>query len=115
MTPLTHAAVGTVIYQGCRRVTPSRWALAMALPLAFASHYLIDAIPHFEMVPPPLRRYDVNLIVMIALGLIGTALGLLLMRWNREAGKILLILFWWVSIGVYAPVWLRILTGIAGL
>jgi hypothetical protein len=115
MTPLTHGAVGSVIYQRCRRIAPKRWSLVIALPLAFASHYLLDAIPHFEMVPPPLRRYGVNLVVMVALFVTGTVLGLLLIRWNRQAGKILLILFLWVSISVYSPVWLRVLTGIAGL
>src|SRR5579884_3958163 len=115
MTPLTHVTVGAAIYQRTRSTGGGFLGVLLALPLAFASHYLLDAIPHFEMVPPPLRHYDFNFFIMLALVITGTLLGVLLMRWNREVGTILLLLFLWASLSTYSPLWTRIAVGAAAL
>ena len=109
MTPLTHAAVGTVIFQQLRRLRWGHWGWALAFPLAFASHYLLDAIPHFEGIVA-IRAYKTNASFILGVGVVGIALTLILMRWNREAGRIWLILFLWIGLGAYSFSWLRILT-----
>ena len=45
MAPTTHAAVGAAIAHLCPR-------LRLAVPLAFASHFLLDSIFHFEAFYP---------------------------------------------------------------
>ena len=111
MTPLTHAAVATVIYQKLRRV---EWGWAIAFPLGFASHYILDAIPHFEKTGP-LGNPQEPLGIILVLGLIGAGLALLLMRWNRDAGRIWLVLFLWIGVARYSFSLWRILTATLGL
>lgn len=98
MTPLTHAAVGVVIFQKFRhsRVRLFGWAAAFAL--AFVSHPFLDAIPHFEDTGP-LSDYRHSLPVFLALGAIGSSLSFVLMRWNREAGWVWLVLSLWIGLG----------------
>lgn len=97
MTPLTHAAVGTAIYRTLRSPWVGRWGWTLALPLAFVSHYLLDAIPHFERLGP-LRRYLGQLWVFLAFGVIGMGLATYLFRRNREAGLIWLTLSFWIGL-----------------
>ena len=98
MTPLTHAAVGIAIFQRLLhpRIRPLGWVAAFVL--AFISHPYLDAIPHFEDVGP-LGSYRHSLYAFLGLGAIGTGLSLLLMRWNREAGWIWLIVSLWIGFG----------------
>ncbi|MBI4442006.1 MAG: hypothetical protein HY649_01370 [Acidobacteria bacterium] len=114
MTPLTHAAVGAVIFQKLRirKLGPLGWGLAFLL--ALASHYLLDAIPHFEEIGQ-LRYYGGGLIVFVGLGFIGVIFSVLLLRRNREAGCIWLVLSVWVALGNPAHPLLRLTTAIVGL
>ena len=112
MTPLTHAAAGTVIYQKLRSRFP-RFGWAVALPLAFASHFLLDAIPHFEDVGS--LNSPGRVPIFLGLGLIGVGFALFLRRWNREAALIWLILSLWIGAGSYSYPLLRILTAALGL
>ncbi|MBI4463828.1 MAG: hypothetical protein HY647_03890 [Acidobacteria bacterium] len=114
MTPLTHAAVGTVIFQKLRprRLGPLGWLLAFLL--AFVSHYLLDAIPHFETIGP-IREYWGGGLVLVVLGVVGVGLSLWLLRRNREAGWIWLILSLWVALGRPSHPWLWLATAVLGL
>jgi len=111
MTPLTHAAVGTAICQKLHRV---HWGWVIAFPLAVLSHYLLDAIPHFEKTGP-LGDAKENLVITLGLGLVGTALALLLMRWKSDAGRVWLVLFLWVGLGTYSFSLWRIFTAALGM
>jgi len=103
MTPLTHAVVGTVIYQQLRRPWAGRVGWVLAFPLAFVSHYLLDAIPHFEGVGPWLRYRD-SVWVFAGFGLIGAGLSVYLYRRNRQAGLLWLTLCAWVGLsGITEP------------
>lgn len=112
MTPLTHAAAGIVIYQKLRSRFP-RYGWALALPLAFASHYLLDAIPHFEDVGS--MKSPGRVPIFLGLGLIGAVFALFLRRWNREAALIWLLLSLWIGVGSYSYPLLRVLTAVLGL
>ena len=112
MTPLTHAAAGTVIYQKLRSRFP-RYGWTLALPLAFASHFLLDAIPHFEDVG--LMKSPGRVPIFLGLGLIGAGFALLLRRWNREVALIWLLLSLWIGVGSYSYPLLRVLTASLGL
>lgn len=103
MTPLTHAIVGTAIYHYLRRPWAGRWGWVLAFPLAFASHYLLDAIPHFEGGGPLLRiRYSPW--VFPALAGIGSVLSWYLYRRNRQAALLWLALCGWVGMaGISIP------------
>ena len=103
MTPLTHAVVGTVIYHQLRRPWAGRVGWVLAFPLAFVSHYLLDAIPHFEGVGPWLRYRD-SVWVFVGFGLIGAWLAVYLYRRNRQAGLLWLTLCAWVGLsGISEP------------
>ncbi len=112
MTPLTHAAAGIVIYQKLRSRFP-RYGWALALPLAFASHFLLDAIPHFEDVGS--LKSPGRVPIFLGLGLIGAGFALFLRRWNREAALIWLLLSLWIGVGSHAYPLLRVLTAALGL
>src|ERR1017187_5620361 len=114
MTPLTHAAVGTVIFQELRRLRWGHWGWVLAFPLAFASHYLLDAIPPFEGIVP-IKDFKTNPSLILGIGVVGVVLTLILMRWNREAGRIWLVLFLWIGLGGYSFSWLRLLTAALAL
>lgn len=114
MTPLTHAASGTAIYQMLRRSPLRRWSWVVAFPLAFASHYLLDAIPHFEDFGP-LLRYRTNPWIFLGLGMIGSGLAVYLFRRNRETGLIWLILSLWIGLGGISPPAIRLLAALACL
>lgn len=112
MTPLTHAAAGTIIYQQLRSRYP-RFGWALALPLAFVSHFLLDAIPHFEDVGS--LESPGRVPIFLGLGLIGAGFALFLRRWNRDAALIWLLLSLWIGVGSYSYPLLRILTAALGL
>lgn len=114
MTPLTHAAVGAAFYQQLRKPRWPRWAWLCAFPLAFLSHYALDAIPHFEGTMPIVKPLEKTL-VMLAFGLLGALLAVLMLRWNRETGKIWLILALWIGLGPYSFPILRLLTAALAL
>jgi hypothetical protein len=114
MTPLTHAAVGTVIFQKLGKSRAGHWGWVLALPLAFASHYLLDAIPHFEDMFN-IVDFRAMPVVILGIGLVGAALAMILSRWNREAARIWLVLFLWIGLGGYSFSWLRILTAALAL
>ena len=114
MTPLTHAAVGTLIFQKLRirKLGPLGWVLGLLL--ALASHYLLDAIPHFENVGP-LKYYMGGMLIFVGLGGLGVIVSVLLLRRNREAGWIFLILSLWVALGNPEYPLLRLTTALLGL
>lgn len=103
MTPLTHAVVGTAIYHQLRSPWAGRVGWVLAFPLAFVSHYLLDAVPHFEDLGPLLRfRYSPG--VFLGLALIGSGLAVYLYRRNRQAGLLWLALCAWVGLsGISEP------------
>ena len=57
MSPATHAVLGAAIAGATRRSWLGLW---LAVPLAFLSHFLCDAIYHFEAFIPTLAhsRHD---------------------------------------------------------
>ncbi|MBI2817989.1 MAG: hypothetical protein HYX72_13730 [Acidobacteria bacterium] len=114
MTPLTHAAVGTVICQRFEKLPWGPWRWVFAFVLSMASHYLLDSIPHFEGVVP-IPNYKHNMPLMLLIGCVGAVLATLLMCWKREAGRIWLVLFLWIAAGFYTFSWWRIATAAAGL
>ena len=114
MTPLTHAAVGAAIYQQLRKPRWPRWVWLTAFPLAFMSHYALDAIPHFEGTMPILKPME-KVLVMLAFGLLGAVLAMFMLRWNRETGRIWLILAFWIGLGPYTSFLLRLLTAALAL
>jgi hypothetical protein len=102
MTPLTHAAVGTALYQKLRG---RRLMIPLAFLLAFLSHYALDAIPHYEEFGP-LWRYRETVWVFVGLGLVGLLFAWLIWRWNRDAAQIWLLLCLWIALGGYgAALW----------
>ena len=116
MTPLTHAASGAALYKMLRRSPLGRWSWVVAFPLAFASHYLLDAIPHFEGVGPfILLKYQASFWVFLGLGMIGGGLAVYLFRRNREAGLIWLLLSLWIGLGGISPPALRLPAALACL
>ena len=126
MTPLTHAALGAAIFKSTQRAKWRYGSWLLALVLAFASHFLLDAIPHFdqkvfmsergeEMYPLDAFGYKVNLPVMKMLGIGGLLLALLLMRLNPDVGKVFLVIALWIGIGGYRLTWVKILTGALAL
>ncbi len=114
MTPLTHAAVGAVIYRQLGKGRRVRWAWLLALPLAFLSHFALDAIPHFEGMAglSPSRN---NAAFFAAVGLAGFALVWLVARGNRESDRIWMVLCLWIALGSYSFSWLRVLTAALAL
>jgi hypothetical protein len=114
MTPLTHAAVGAAFYQQLRTVRRPRWIWLCAFPLAFLSHYALDAIPHFETAMPILKPMERTL-VMLGFGLLGAVLAVLMLRWNRETGTIWLVLSLWIGLGPNSFSILRVLTAALAL
>jgi len=92
MTPLTHAVVGTAIFHHLRRPWAGRLGWVLAFPLAFASHYLLDAIPHFEDLGPLMLRFRNSPWMFFGLALIGSGLSAHLLRRNRQAGVLWLTL-----------------------
>lgn len=77
MTPATHAAVGAAI----SGVVPRLW---VAIPAAFASHFLLDAIFHFEAFYPLSRA-------------IGTSHQQAFIFGSLAAAAVMLPAMWWVA------------------
>jgi len=111
MTPLTHAAVGLAIYQRVRSWRPGIAGWAIALSLAFASHFLLDTIPHLDAMGP-LRELRRSMWLHLALGALGAGLAALLYRRSRDAGLIWLALSAWVGIAGFSGTLVRGLAGI---
>ena len=104
MTPLTHAVVGTAIFHHLRRPWAGRLGWVLAFPLAFASHYLLDAIPHFEDLGPLMLRFRNSPWMFFGLALIGSGLSAHLLRRNRQAGVLWLTLCVGIGLaGIPAP------------
>ena len=97
MTPLTHAAVGMAICQHLRSRRLGRFGWAIALALAFASHYLLDSIPHIDSIGP-LQGFRFSGLLFPALGLIGAGFAVYLFPRNREAGLIWILLSVWIGV-----------------
>ena len=95
MTPLTHAAVGAALYGKLRA---RRLTKILAFPLAFVSHYLLDAIPHFEQVEI-LNKYRESHFIFIGLALVGVAVAGLIWHRNRDVGWIWLGICLWIGLG----------------
>lgn len=114
MTPLTHAVVGAAIYQQLRNIRRPRWIWILAFPIAFLSHYFLDAIPHFEGSGPSLTPMERTL-VMLVFGILGVVLSVLILRWNRELGTIWLILSIWIGLGPNFYSLFRVLTAALAL
>jgi hypothetical protein len=111
MTPLTHAAVGLAICHRVNSRAPGVLGWALALGLAFSSHFLLDSIPHLDAIGP-LREFRRGMALHLALALLGTVLAALLYRRNREAGLIWLLLSVWVGIAGISGTLVRALTAI---
>jgi len=105
MTPLTHAAVGAALY---KKLRPHPLTRILAFPLAFVSHYALDAVPHFEQTNVLLRYRDTPWI-FLGLGLVGLAFAGLIWRWNRDAGCVWLLLCLWIGLGVHGTLLWRVL------
>ena len=114
MVPLTHALVGTVIYQELRKSRLQRWSWVLAFPLAFFSHHFLDAIPHFEKIGP-LIPYRGTVWTFAVLGMIGAGLAAYVFRRNRRAGLIWLALSFWIGLGGPSAHVFRLLTALAFL
>ncbi|MBI4458549.1 MAG: hypothetical protein HY648_00645 [Acidobacteria bacterium] len=116
MTPLTHAAVGAVIYQSFRTPRLRRWGWVLAFPLAFVSHHLLDAIPHFEGIGPLVGwRSRESFLIFLGFGLIGAGLAVYGIRRNREAGIVWLLLSLWIGTGGMPSLLFRVLASLASL
>jgi hypothetical protein len=106
MTPLTHGAVGLLV---CRHLRPRRLGLpgwAIALVLAFLSHFLLDAIPHLDAIGP-LRELRRSLWLFLILSVIGAGLAAFLYKRNQDAGVIWLLLSVWLAVAGFAGTWVR--------
>lgn len=114
MTPLTHAAVGMALFEKLRRVPPRPLGWVLAFLLAFASHYALDAIPHFEDIGP-LVDSPGRVPIFIGLGIAGVLMALLLRRWNRPAAGIWLVFSLWIALGSNSYVLWRIPTAVLAL
>lgn len=112
MTPLTHAVVGTVIYHQLRHPWAGRFGWVLAFLLAFVSHYLLDALPHFEGVGPWLRYRD-SFWVFVGLGLIGAGLAVYLFPRNRQAGLLWLLLSLWIGLAGTSEPMIRLVAALA--
>jgi hypothetical protein len=108
MTPLTHAAVGTALYEKLHAHPALK---LLVFPLAFLSHYALDAIPHYEEFGP-LFKYRETVWVLFGLSGIGLAFGWLIWRWNREAAGVWLLLCLWIGFGSSGPLPWRVLTAL---
>jgi len=84
------------------------------LALAYASHFLMDAIPHFEDVGP-LVRSPGRISIFLALGFVGAGLAFPLWRLRREAGLLWLVLSVWIGLGNNAYPQLRMATALAAM
>jgi hypothetical protein len=85
------------MFHHLRRPWAGRWGWVLAFPLAFASHYLLDAIPHFEDLGP-LMRVQNRPWVFLGVGLIGGGISAYLYRRNRQAGLLWLALSVWIGL-----------------
>jgi hypothetical protein len=112
MTPLTHAVVGTALFHHLRRPWAGRLAWVLAFPLAFASHYLLDAIPHFEDLGP-LLQFRYSPWVFLGLALVGSGLAGYLYRRNRQAGLLWLMLCGGIGLAAIPDPLARILAALA--
>ena len=112
MTPLTHAAVGMAICQRVRSPRLGRFGWPLALALAFASHFLLDSIPHVDPLGP-LRGLGSSL--WLYLGLVGAGLTCYLYTRNRDAGLIWILLSAWLGITGLAGTMVRSLAALAFL
>jgi hypothetical protein len=74
MTPATHAAVGAAI----SGAVPRLW---LAIPAAFASHFLLDAIFHFEAFYPLSRAIGTSHDEAFALALLAAAAAMIPAVW----------------------------------
>lgn len=88
----------------CRSVRSPRlghlgWPLALAL--AFASHFLLDSIPHLDA-NGPLRSFRTSLLLFPVFGLIGAALTWLVYRRNPGAAWIWILLSIWLVISGFS-------------
>ena len=112
MTPLTHAVVGAAIFHHLRRPWIGRWGWVLAFPLAFASHYFLDTIPHFEDVGPLLWLRN-SPWVFVGLAMIGSGLAGYLYRRNRQAGLLWLMLCVGIGLATIPAPLARILAALA--
>ena len=97
MTPLTHAAVGMLVCQRVCSPRLGRFAWPLALALAFASHFLLDSIPHLDA-RGPLRGFRQGGFVFLLFGLFAGGLAAYLYRRNRDAGLIWILLAVWLGV-----------------
>jgi hypothetical protein len=99
MTPATHAAVGAAI----SGAVPRLW---LAIPAAFASHFLLDAIFHFEAFYPLSRAIGTSHDEAFVIALLGAAAAMVPAVWwvarkDRELAiycvYLLALVFLWVE------------------
>ncbi len=93
MSPATHAVLGAAI----AAAAPRLW---IALPLAFLSHFVCDAIYHFEAFYPLSRKLGVSHNEAFAVTVVGLALALLPALWLFTRRNRLLLPFCLYMAGV---------------
>jgi len=89
MSPATHAVLGAAITGATRRSWLGLW---LAVPLAFLSHFLCDAIYHFEAFYPLSRtlgttHYRAAVLTFVVIGLAVTPALWFFARRNRALAK----------------------------
>jgi hypothetical protein len=97
-----------------KELKPGRTGVAAALALALGSHYLLDAIPHFEGIAP-FPGYRMSLLLTLAFGIIGAISTVMLWRFDREMAKLWMVLSIWIGIGPYSYTHWRVLTAIVAV
>jgi hypothetical protein len=100
------------MFHHLRRPWAGRWGWVLAFPLAFASHYLLDAIPHFEDLGP-LMRVQNRPWVFLGVGLIGGGISAYLYRRNRQASLLWLALSVWIALAGISEVLICLAAGLA--
>jgi len=99
----------------CGRFRSPRWGLlgwAFALALAFASHFVLDSIPHMDAIGP-LQGFRYSVWLFLAFGLLGGGMAVFLYIRNREAALIWILLSVWIGIAGLAGTMVRGLAALA--
>jgi hypothetical protein len=100
-----------VVCRGVRSARLGRFGWPLALALAFASHFLLDSIPHLDAMGP-LRSFRSSWLLFPAFGVTAAALTWLVYRRNPGLAWIWILLSLWLVISGFSG---TILRGLAAL